>query len=279
MMQVKCSKNPVIMTSYRCSCKFKLALHFILLLNFVGSELFTHFILYHIVQNSRLAKHIRTNGHHIIISPGMKTVDNIRFVKMCLQYFFLLVSITWLYILLLCSGDVQPNPGPLSSSMSSTSIHSSSSTMSTDFTDALNVSHNLSFVHYNVQSIVHKLDILHAELIAFDILAFSETWLNPAIASDDLILQTYGKPERKDRDGDSHGGVLIYVKSGLRYKRRDDLEIRGIESIWIELANHHKRILFGLFYRPPDANANCLSQIEDSIALAVDTGISDIIIL
>ena len=32
----------------------------------------------------------------------------------------------------------------------------------------------------------------------------------------------------------------------ISYKRRDDLEVRGIESIWIEIANHYKRILFGL---------------------------------
>ena len=71
-----------------------------------------------------------------------------------------------------------------------------------------------------MQSIVPKLDVLHAELIAFDILAFSETWLNPTIETDELTLQqSYGKPKRKDRDGDSHGGVSIYVKSGIRYKR------------------------------------------------------------
>ena len=59
-------------------------------------------------------------------------------------------------------------------------------------------------MHYNVQSIVPKLDVLHAELITFDILALFETWLNPTTEIDDLILQSYGKPERKDRDGDRH---------------------------------------------------------------------------
>ena len=126
---------------------------------------------------------------------------------------------------------MHPNQGPLSSSPSSASINTSSSTMSTDILNALNVSHNLSCVHYNVQSIVPKLDVLHAELIAFDILAFSETWINPTIETDELILQSFGKPEHTDRDGDSHGGVIIYVKSGIRHKRCDDLEIRGIESI------------------------------------------------
>ena len=94
----------------------------------------------------------------------------------------------------------------------------------------------------------------------------------------DLLFQSFNRPERKDRVGDSHGGVMIYVKEGIYYKRRDDLEIRGIECIWIEVANHNKRILFALFYRPPNSNMSYLNDIEDSIALAVDTGISEIII-
>ena len=50
----------------------------------------------------------------------------------------------------------------------------------------------------------------------------------------------------------------------------------GIESIWIELVHNHKRILYGLFYRPPNANAQYFLNIEDSVALAIDTGISDV---
>ena len=66
---------------------------------------------------------------------------------------------------------------------------------------------------------------------------------------------------------------MLYVKEALYYKRRNDLEIQNIESIWIEIANSHKRILVCLFYRPPN-----FSKIEDSIGLAVDTGINDIIL-
>ena len=40
----------------------------------------------------------------------------------------------------------------------------------------------------------------------------------------------------------------------------------------------HKPILFGVFYRPPNSNASVLSCIQDSIALAVDTQIKDIVI-
>ena len=72
---------------------------------------------------------------------------------------------------------------------------------------------------------------------------------------------------------------MIYVKDCLHYKRRADLESRNIESIWIELTNNHKRVLFGVFYRPPNSDSNYFSDIEESVALAVDSpGILEIII-
>ena len=53
--------------------------------------------------------------------------------------------------------------------------------MSATIFELLPLNHNLSFVHYNVQSIYTKLELLQAELIEFDILAFSETWLNHSV--------------------------------------------------------------------------------------------------
>ena len=37
-------------------------------------------------------------------------------------------------------------------------------------------------------------------------------------------------------------------------------------------------MLFGLFYRPPSSNAAYLSSIEDSVHLAIDNGIQEIIV-
>ena len=56
------------------------------------------------------------------------------------------------------------------------------------------------------------------------------------------------------------------------------MEPNGIECIWIEITLNHKHILFGLFYRPPCANAAYFSSIEDTIHLAIGTGIQDIIV-
>ena len=61
-----------------------------------------------------------------------------------------------------CSGDIHPNPGP--SSIASSHNSSTSLNHSNDSLRSLNLSHNLSFVYYNVQSSVNKLDILKAKL-------------------------------------------------------------------------------------------------------------------
>ena len=116
-------------------------------------------------------------------------------------------------LLLILSGNVHPNPGPLSETSSNSS---SDSNFSIPILKTLNINHHLSFVHYNVQSILSKLDILHAELFEFDILAFSETWLSSLTPDDDLILPSYTN-ERRDRVGDRYGGLIIYIKEGLHY--------------------------------------------------------------
>ncbi len=168
------------------------------------------------------------------------------------------------------SGDIHPNPGPTGSGPSTSSSNSS-------FV-SLDLSKNISFVHYNVQSVFQKLDVLYADLHEFDILAFTETWLNPSIVQSDLLLCSFQSPERKDRLGDSHGGVMIYVKENLHYKRRSDLEILGTEYIWIELVLSTKHILFGVFYRPPNTDALQHSRIIDCIHLAIDTGMNNIVV-
>ena len=99
-----------------------------------------------------------------------------------------------------------------------------------------------------------------------------------SFSTNDFRLQSFDSPERKDRVGVIHGGVIIYVMEGLHYRRRQDLEPRGIECIWIELFNNHKRTPFSVYYRPSDSDLAIYSLIEDSLYLAVDSGINGIII-
>ena len=98
--------------------------------------------------------------------------------------------------------------------------------------------------------------------------------------SNDLLFPTFHPPERKDRIGDKYGGVILYVKDTIVYKRRLDLEPNRLECLWIEIKlSNSRKVLYGVFYRPPNSNAMYTSLIEDSIALAVDTNITDIIIM
>ena len=125
------------------------------------------------------------------------------------------IKVSWLYVLLVVSGDVHPHPGPFSASFLNSSLNTTN--MSSSLLSSLNLSSHLSFVHFNFQSIVPKLDVLSTELFYFDILSFSETWLNPSVSSNDLHIQSFNKHERKDRVGVSRGGVLIYVKENIHH--------------------------------------------------------------
>ena len=208
------------------------------------------------------------------ILPGKRLKSNIAFTRLVCSLLFTLVTVTWTLCIMMQAGDIHPNPGPATVSTSSIS---SLASVSSAFNFS-KLSNHLSVVHYNVQSLVPKLDLLTTELSEFDILAFTETWLNPSVPTNDLTIDSYRIPERKDRPGDSHGGVILYVKNNIHYTRRQDLELRGVECIWIELTLKHKHILFGVFYRPPNSEAVTFSAIEDSINLAVDSGVNDIII-
>ena len=139
------------------------------------------------------------------------------------------------------------------------------------------IKNNFSVIHYNVQSAVQKIDILESELSNFDFIGLSETWFNPNINSSDINISGFRTPFRKDRS-EGHGGVAVYIKNDIPCARRLDLEILNIECIWIEVRLQTKRILIGTFYRPPNSDQTVLSNIENSVGLAVDTGISDIII-
>ena len=66
-------------------------------------------------------------------------------------------------------------------------------------------------VHYNVQSVLNKLDFTEPEFSDFSIISPTETWLNESKPTEDLMFNEFQTPFRRDRVGDSHGGILIYV--------------------------------------------------------------------
>ncbi|MCG8033229.1 MAG: hypothetical protein JAZ03_13755 [Candidatus Thiodiazotropha taylori] len=178
------------------------------------------------------------------------------------EYFVFLAMILYL------SGDVEKNPGPQSD------ISNETSSSAFPIFEG-----HFSLVHYNVQSLLNKVDLVEPELSNFDVISLTETWLNDTITNQDIAFNNFQLPFRRDRIGDSHGGIAVYVKTGIPCKRRDDLELINIECMWLEVNIRNRKILVGTFYRPPNSTPLVLNEIENSIGLAVDTGITDIIVL
>jgi hypothetical protein len=149
-------------------------------------------------------------------------------------------------VLHLRSGDIHPNPGPTyPDSESVDSFHSS-------YCNILNS--GLSILHLNIQSLKRKIDILQVESQAYDILVFTETWLNKNISNEELFIQNFQPPYRCDRIGRTGGGVAIYVRDNIIAIERSDLFVNGLEALWLEVKISQRKILLGGIYRPPDSN-------------------------
>ena len=87
-----------------------------------------------------------------------------------------------------------------------------------------------------------------------------------------LSFNNFQMPFRRDRIGDSHGGIAVYVKEDIPCTCKLDLAVANSECLWLELNIRNIKLLVGTFYRPPYSSPIVLSNIENSIGLAVDTG-------
>ena len=108
--------------------------------------------------------------------------------------------------------------------------------------------------------------------------ALTETWLSENVSNDEVMFQNYQVLFRKDRIANSYGGVIVCVKDNSPCQRRLDLEIDGVECIWLELTLRNKTVLFSVFYRPPNSPTRTLVDIENTIDFAFDTNIGNIIV-
>lgn len=182
-----------VMPMYRRVCRFSLLMHFL-----IFHIIHTHFIYnFSVLMSAKdtavLAQRATPRNIRETSCNSIKLRKNINFSLKLSFYFIISLFLAWLTILLLIiSGNVHPNPGPLSETSSSSSSDSSVN-LSTSILNTLNINHHLSFVHYNVQSILTKLDILHAELLEFDILAFKKNQRNTFQREQKLSRMRYFK--------------------------------------------------------------------------------------
>ena len=121
------------------------------------------------------------------------------------------------------------NTGP-ASEHSTPSVSAATSLNDTGLRD------KFSIVYYNVQSLADKKDLLLTELSNCSVKGVSETWLEQRTSDNDIALEGY-RTYRRDREGDNHGGVCVYVIESIFSKRRNDLELPNLECVWVEIKN------------------------------------------
>ena len=221
---------------------------------------FYHDKVYIHLDRSNNTKHI-VNYTPLYERDSYTHVSNLtsnQFYFACMIYFDFICT----FILLMLSG-------PSSQSTSISSASSISDPLLDEFDEC--ITQFTSFMHLNVQSLVPKIDLLNVELQKFDILCFTETWLNTNVANQDISLDNFQSPFRKDRVYRLGGGVAIYVKNDYHVVHRNGLEVLGVECVWVEIKiSKNHRVLIGTFYRPPDSLNYTFDLIEHSIDLAVD---------
>ena len=91
------------------------------------------------------------------------------------------------------------------------------------------------------------MDLIQSELCNFDVICITESWLDGKTSDDDIKIEIY-KLFRRDRPGDHHGGIRVYVCNNVFFsKRRHDLELPNIECLWVEISIKNKIQLIGTF--------------------------------
>ena len=128
----------------------------------------------------------------------------------------------------------------------------------------------LKIAHLNVRSLRNKVDLLRLEQfdnVAIDVLTLSETWLDSNIQDSEICLPGFTLV-RRDREGSkSGGGVAIYVRDGLPFRVRNDLNTGENECLWIELNRAKcKPTLICCLYREPNADfTKFISNLENGM--------------
>ena len=103
----------------------------------------------------------------------------------------------------------------------------------------------------------------------YDILAFTETHLDGNVCNENILIENYDKPYRKDRTCHG-GGLLVYINSNLAHERMEALEIFWDECIWFKVKQNNQFYLFGMFYSPKTSDKLFFQRLNNNLDSAMD---------
>ena len=122
-------------------------------------------------------------------------------------------------------------------------------------------------VHHNVNHILNKMDQIRLSLSSnkIDIYGACETFLVNDVSNNELNIQGYNMV-RADRMGPRGGGIVVYIRDCYKFIHRDDLNLLGIETIWIEvILSNRKNLMIGFVYRPPSSLISWYEQFDHQV--------------
>ena len=67
--------------------------------------------------------------------------------------------------------------------------------------------------------ILNEMDLIQSELCNFDVICITESWLDDRTSDDDIKIENF-KLFRRDRPGDHHGGICVYVRNNVFFKKK-----------------------------------------------------------
>ena len=94
-----------------------------------------------------------------------------------------------------------------------------------------------SVAHLNVNGLESKTYLVETEMNYYDVIAITETHLNSRVKNEDILTEGFKEPYRKDRTDNTREGVAVYVKNDIISKHRTDIDIYGLEDLWVEINN------------------------------------------
>ena len=157
-----------------------------------------------------------------------------------------------LFLLLLVCGDIETCPGP----------------------EPVNLKNfikkkGISLFHHNIRGLqtnFTQFEILLQTHNNIDVMSLSETHITESAYNDiDSLYKIDGYEfVKRNRVSGKGGGVAMYIKSNIHFKRRYDLENNDLESIWVEIfIKHSKSLLVSSYYRPPEGSDYLLTNFND----------------
>ena len=175
-------------------------------------------------------------------------------------------------LLLLLSGDISLNPGP---------VHQGTLQCSNEWNVFKN--RGLHFIHLNINSLLPKIEELRfiAKSTNAAVIGICESKLDASVLEQEINIDNY-KILRCDRNRHG-GGVACYIGNDLSYNILSVFPCE-IENIFFEiLLPNSKPVIVGTIYRPPsqnnflellNSNMNKINSVDNEIYILGDFNIN-----